>query len=58
MTEDAKLPPIYLLVKQIEGDGFQFSIGSNKEGVKARMETDGFRAFELGNERSIEDMSS
>ena len=57
MTEDVKLPPIYLLVKQIEGDEFQFTLGVNKEAIKGRM-SDGFRAFELGNERSLEDLSS
>ena len=58
MTEDSKLPSFYLLVKQIENGDFQLSLGNDKEAIKTRMLSDGFRAFELQHEKTVEDLSS
>jgi hypothetical protein len=58
MSEDVKLPPIYLLVKQIANGDFQLSIGTDRDAVKDRMINDGFRVFELYHEKFFEDLSS
>lgn len=60
MSEELKLPPIYLMVKQIAPNdehptgAFQISIANEKQDVVGRMK-DGFRAFKLCNEALSEE---
>ena len=55
MSEKA---PIFLLIRLTQEGDFQLSLGNNREQVKERMVNDGWRVFEMGNEKFAHDLSA
>lgn len=64
MSEGVPLTPIYLMIRQIAVSeqmptgGFNLFLTNDQEGAKTSMINDGYRVFELLNERFLEDLSS
>lgn len=57
MTSNEKAPSFYLLIRQREDRNIDFTLATDKENAKKRMEEEGFRAFELTHERFVEDLT-
>ncbi len=57
MSDNLVLPPLYVLVRINEEGNFQLALANGPQVAKERMANEGFRVFELTNERTSEDLS-
>lgn len=51
-------PKFYLLVRITPEGDYQLSLGNDRAQVRERMVNDNWRAFELTNEKSADDLSA
>lgn len=57
MSEITVMPSLFMLIRISEEGNFQLALANGTQQAKERMEKEGFRAFELCNEKSIQDLS-
>ncbi len=56
MSDEKVLPTLYVLWRQSEDGNMQLTFAVGKSEAKRRMESEGFRVFEMRHERFAEDL--
>ena len=55
---EAPLSTFYILIRKTESGDYQLALSDEKDIVKSRMANEGWRAFEVCHEKTLEDFLS